>query len=44
MNPELEIAYEANRVGITRQLHYSPRSQNSLDVTLSLNGIPRCHA
>ncbi len=40
LNPELETAYEANRVGITRQLHYSPRSEKSLDITLSLNGIP----
>jgi type I restriction enzyme, R subunit len=40
LNPELEERYKANRVGITRQLHFSVRSENSLDVTLSLNGIP----
>ena len=40
LNPELEASYAANRVGITRQLRYSPRSEKSLDVTLSLNGIP----
>ncbi|HAS83409.1 MAG TPA: type I restriction endonuclease subunit R [Verrucomicrobia bacterium] len=40
LNPELEARYRANRVGITRQLHFSPRSEHSLDVTLSLNGIP----
>ena len=41
LNPELESRYAANRLGITRQLHFSPRSaQKSLDVTLSLNGIP----
>ncbi len=40
LNPELEVRYAANRVGITRQLHYSPRSEKSLDVTLSLNGVP----
>jgi type I restriction enzyme R subunit len=40
LNPELEARYAANRLGITRQLHYSPRSEQSLDVTLSLNGIP----
>ena len=40
LNPELEIRYVANRLGFTRQLHYSPRSENSVDVTLSLNGIP----
>ncbi len=40
LNPELEARYAANRVGITRQLHYSPHSEKSLDVVLSLNGIP----
>ncbi len=40
LNPELETCYGANRLGITRQLHYSPKSEKSLDVTLSLNGIP----
>ena len=40
LNPELETRYAANRLGLTRQLHFSPRSEASLDVTLSLNGIP----
>jgi type I restriction enzyme R subunit len=40
LNPELEARYKSNRLGITRQLHFSPRSGKSLDVTLSLNGIP----
>ena len=40
LNPELEARYAANRLGITRQLRYSPRCENSLDVVLSLNGIP----
>jgi type I restriction enzyme R subunit len=40
LNPELEARYAANQVGITRQLHYSSRSEKSLDVTISLNGIP----
>ena len=40
LNPELEARYAANRLGITRQLHYSPHCENSLDVALSLNGIP----
>jgi len=40
LNPELEERYAANRLGITRQLRYSARSEKSLDVTLSLNGIP----
>ena len=40
MNPELERQYAANRLGITRQLHFSPNSEASVDVTISLNGIP----
>lgn len=41
LNPDLEQRYAANRVGITRQLHYSEREpKKSLDVVLSLNGIP----
>jgi len=40
LNPELEARYASNRLGITRQLHFSPRTEQSVDVTLSLNGIP----
>ena len=40
LNPDLEARYRANRLGITRQLHFSPRSEQSLDVTLSVNGVP----
>ncbi len=40
LNPELETRYAANQLGLTRQLRYSPRSEKSLDIALSLNGIP----
>jgi type I restriction enzyme, R subunit len=40
LNPDLEARYQANRLGLTRQLHFSPRSEKSLDVVLSVNGIP----
>lgn len=40
LNPELTAQYAANRLGITRQLHYSPRSEACLDIAISLNGIP----
>lgn len=40
LNPELEARYQANRMGLTRQLHFSPKSEKSLDVVLSINGIP----
>ncbi|MEJ1381079.1 MAG: type I restriction endonuclease [Candidatus Sedimenticola sp. (ex Thyasira tokunagai)] len=40
LNPDLEARYQANRLGITRQLHFSPKNEKSLDVTLSVNGVP----
>ncbi|SFE67352.1 type I restriction endonuclease subunit R [Nitrosomonas sp. Nm166] len=40
LNPELEARYQANRLGLTRQLHFSPKSEKSLDGVLSVNGIP----
>ncbi|MEZ0332118.1 MAG: type I restriction endonuclease subunit R [Methylophilaceae bacterium] len=40
LNPELEARYQTNRLGLTRQLHFSPKSEKSLDVVLSVNGIP----
>jgi type I restriction enzyme R subunit len=40
MNPETQRLYAANRLTITRQLRYSNRHGNTLDVTLGLNGIP----
>ncbi|MBF0097074.1 MAG: type I restriction endonuclease subunit R [Magnetococcales bacterium] len=40
LNPELEAHYAANRIGITRQLHFSTRTEHSLDLLLSVNGIP----
>jgi type I restriction enzyme R subunit len=40
LNPELEERYQDNRLGITRQLHFSPKNEKSLDVVPSINGIP----
>lgn len=40
LNQELERHYQANRLGLTRQLHFSPKTEKSLDVVLSVNGIP----
>lgn len=40
LNPELEARYAANRLGITRQLRYSLRNTNELDLVVSVNGIP----
>jgi type I restriction enzyme R subunit len=40
LNPDTRKLYEANRLTITRQLRYSVKHGNTLDVTLALNGIP----
>ena len=40
LNPELEARYAANLLGLTGQLRFSSRSEKSLDLTVSLNGIP----
>lgn len=40
LNPELEERYAKNRLGLTRQLRFSTRSEKSLDVVLSVNGVP----
>jgi type I restriction enzyme, R subunit len=48
LNPELTARYDANRVGITRQLRYRQRAhaggdarrEGVIDVVLSVNGIP----
>jgi type I restriction enzyme, R subunit len=40
MNLELAAQYAANHVGVTRQLRYSTKNTNELDLVLSINGIP----
>jgi type I restriction enzyme, R subunit len=40
LNPELEARYQANRLGLTRQLHFSLKNEKSLDVVLSVNSVP----
>jgi type I restriction enzyme, R subunit len=40
MNPESEKLYQANRLTVTRQVLYSTTSSKSLDLVLSVNGIP----
>lgn len=40
LNPETQKLYEANWLTVTRQLHYSPHHGNSIDMVLSLNGLP----
>lgn len=40
LNPETIQRYHDNTLTVTRQLKYSPKHNNTLDVVLSLNGIP----
>ncbi len=40
LNPDALALYEKNVLHCTRQLHYSPLNENSIDITLFLNGIP----
>lgn len=40
MNSELQIKYEANRLRVVRQVHYSVHYENSIDLVLFVNGIP----
>jgi type I restriction enzyme R subunit len=38
--PEHEIAYSKNRLSLVRQLQYSNRTKNEIDIVLCINGIP----
>lgn len=40
MNPELQKKYEGNIFSMVRQLRYSEKNENSLDIVLFLNGLP----
>jgi len=40
LNPDTKELYAANKLTITRQLKYSSKHNNTLDMLLSLNGIP----
>lgn len=40
LNPETQKLYAANRLTVTRQVRYSNKHNNTLDLVLNLNGIP----
>ena len=40
MNPELQSQYGANQLSVTRQLRYSSKNSNELDLVLSISGLP----
>lgn len=40
LNPEAETQYTTNHLSVTRQLYYERNGKNSIDMVLSLNGLP----
>ncbi len=40
LNPDAEVLYAKNHLSVTRQLYYERNGNNSLDLVLSLNGLP----
>lgn len=40
MNPDTQRLYESNRLTVVRQVRYSEKHNNSIDVVLTVNGIP----
>lgn len=40
LNPETIKLYDMNQLTVTRQLRYSTKNESSIDLVLSLNGIP----
>lgn len=40
MNPEHQALYQGNRFSLVRQLKYSQKNENSIDMALFLNGLP----
>nr|WP_277989607.1 type I restriction endonuclease [Corallococcus sp. NCSPR001] len=40
INPDILARYEANRLRVVRQVHYSVHNENNIDLVLFLNGVP----
>ncbi|MEK7992008.1 MAG: type I restriction endonuclease [Thiotrichaceae bacterium] len=40
LNPDTITLYNQNQLKVTRQVHYSQKNKKSVDLVLSLNGIP----
>jgi type I restriction enzyme R subunit len=40
LNPDTQALYENNKLKVVRQLFYSDKNKNSVDLVLSLNGLP----
>lgn len=40
LNAEMVELYNKNRVSVTRQVHYSTKNENSVDMVIFINGVP----
>jgi type I restriction enzyme R subunit len=40
LNPDHQKLFQSNQFSLVRQLHYSTKNENSIDMVLFLNGIP----
>jgi len=40
LNPEVQVRYQQNRLVVTRQVRFLPGKEESIDLLLSLNGLP----
>ncbi|XOQ45321.1 MAG: Type I site-specific restriction-modification system, R (restriction) subunit and related helicases [Clostridium sp.] len=40
LNDEIVKLYEKNRISVTRQVHYSTKNENSIDMLICVNGLP----
>lgn len=40
LNPTADLLYQTNHLSVTRQLYYERKGNNSIDMVLSLNGLP----
>ncbi|AEE92345.1 putative type I restriction-modification system (HsdR) [Tepidanaerobacter acetatoxydans Re1] len=40
LNEEIVRLYEKNRISVTRQVRYSTKSENSIDMLICVNGLP----
>jgi type I restriction enzyme R subunit len=40
LNPQVEEQYKANRLTVVRQVRFHPKTDQSIDLTLFVNGIP----
>ncbi|WP_434301202.1 type I restriction endonuclease subunit R [Corallococcus exiguus] len=40
INPDILARYEANRLRVVRQVHYSVHNEHNIDLVLFLNGVP----